>query len=115
FGAGKGTGGQPPAFTGFNQTTGLGDVRKDIDIGIFGHYHHASYMVGGNKLYVGAGSLNGITGFEYERGLRSANSIVSLHLAPGRAPQIEITGETAINNYKIPDGPFSDKELRKNY
>lgn len=112
FGAGRGTGGQPPAFTGFNQTTGLGAVRKDIDVGIFGHYHHASYMVGGNKLYLGAGSLNGITGFEYERGLRSASSIVSLKLAPGRAPQIEIMSEEAINNYKIPDGPFSDKQLR---
>lgn len=115
FGAGRGTGGQPPAFTGLNQTNGLGDVRKDIDIGIFGHYHHASYVVGGNKLYVGAGSLNGITGFEYERGLRSASSIVSLRLAPGRAPQIEIISEEAINNYNIPDGPFSDRELRANY
>ncbi|MCA9337914.1 hypothetical protein KC949_00015 [Candidatus Saccharibacteria bacterium] len=115
FGAGRGTGGQPPAFTGLNQTNGLGAVRKDIDVGIFGHYHHASYVVGGNKLYVGAGSLNGITGFEYERGLRSASSIVSLKLAPGRAPQIEIMSEEAINNYKIPDGPFSDKELRSNY
>lgn len=114
FGAGKGTGGQPPAFTGMNQTTGLGDVRKDIDVGIFGHYHHASYMLGGNKLYVGAGSLNGITGFEYDRGLRSASSIVALHMGPGQPPRIEIIPEKAINSYKIPDGPFSDKELRTN-
>lgn len=113
FGAGKGTGGQPPAFTGYNQTTGLGAVRKDIDVGIFGHYHHASYMLGGNKLYVGAGSLNGITGFEYDRGLRSASSIVALHLGGGQPPRIEIVSEEAINNYKIPDGPFSDKELRR--
>lgn len=112
FGAGRGTGGQPPAFTGLNQTNGLGAVRKDIDIGIFGHYHHASYVLGGNKLYVGAGSLNGITGFEYEKGLRSASSIVALHLKPGQPPRIEVVSEEAINNYKIPDGPFSDKELR---
>lgn len=115
FGAGKGTGGQPPAFTGMNQTTGLGDVRKDIDVGIFGHYHHASYVLGGNKLYVGAGALNGITGFEYDRGLRSASSIVALHLGGGRPPQIEIIPEKAINDYKIPSGPFSDKELRVNH
>ena len=115
FGAGKGTGGQPPAFTGMNQTTGLGDVRKDIDVGIFGHYHHGSYMLGGNKLYVGAGSLNGMTGFEYERGLCSASSIVALHLGGGQPPQIEIISEKAINNYKIPDGPFSDRELRSNH
>lgn len=114
FGAGRGTGGQPPAFTGLNQTNGLGEVRKDIDIGIFGHYHHASYVQGGNKLYVGAGSLNGLTGFEYDRGLRSASSIVALHLGPGQPPRIEIISEEAINNYKIPDGPFSDKELRVN-
>jgi|GEM_PF-452567 len=115
FGAGRGTGGQPPAFTGLNQTNGLGDVRKDIDIGIFGHYHHASYVTGGNKLYVGAGSLNGLTGFEYERGLRSASSIVALHLGPKRAPKVEVISEEAINNYRIPDGPFSDKELRSSH
>lgn len=114
FGAGRGTGGQPPSFLGFNQTTGLGDVRKDIDVGIFGHYHHASYMLGGNKLYVGAGSLNGLTGFEYDKGLRSASSIVALHLGPGQPPTIEVISEEAINNYKITDGPFSDKELRAN-
>ena len=114
FGAGRGTGGQPPSFLGFNQTTGLGDVRKDIDVGIFGHYHHASYMLGGNKLYVGAGSLNGLTGFEYDKGLRSASSIVALHLGPGKPPTIEVISEEAINNYKITDGPFSDKALRTN-
>lgn len=112
FGAGRGTGGQPPAFTGLAQTTGLGAVREDVDLGIFGHYHHASYVLGGNKLYVGAGSLNGITGFEYERGLRSANSIVAVHVGGGLPPQIEVISERALNNYKIPDGPFSDKALR---
>ena len=115
FGAGRGTGGQPPAFTGLAQTTGLGALREDVDLGIFGHYHHASYVLGGNKLYVGAGSLNGITGFEYERGLRSANSIVAVHVGGGLPPQIEIISEKAINNYKIPDGPFSDKEIRANH
>lgn len=112
FGAGSGTGGQPPAFTGLAQTTGLGAVREDIDLGIFGHYHHASYVLGGNKLYVGAGSLNGITGFEYDKGLRSANSIVSIHIGGGLPPQIEVISEKALANYKIVDGPFSDKELR---
>lgn len=115
FGAGKGTGGQPPAFTGLAQTTGLGALREDVDLGIFGHYHHASYVLGGNKLYVGAGSLNGITGFEYERGLRSANSIVAVHVGGGLPPQIEIISEKALNNYKIPDGPFSDKGIREQY
>jgi hypothetical protein len=115
FGAGRGTGGQPPAFTGLAQTTGLGALREDIDVGIFGHYHHASYLQGGKKLYVGAGSLNGITGFEYERGLRAANSIVALHVGGGLPPQIEVIGEKALIDYKIPDGPFSDKALRENY
>lgn len=115
FGAGRGTGGQPPAFAGLAQTTGLGALREDIDLGIFGHYHHASYVLGGNKLYVGAGSLNGITGFEYEKGLRSANSIVAVHIGGGLPPQIEIIGEQALNNYKIPDGPFSDKGIREQY
>lgn len=115
FGAGRGTGGMPPAFTGMAQTTGLGALREDIDVGIFGHYHHASYLQGGEKLYVGAGSLNGITGFEYERGLRAANSIVALHVGGGLAPQIEVIGERALIDYKIPDGPFSDKALRADH
>lgn len=115
FGAGKGTGGQPPSFTGMAQTRGLGALRDGVDVGIFGHYHHASYLLGGNKLYLGAGSLNGITGFEYDRGLRSANSIVALHLGGGLPPQIEVIGEEALIGYKIPDGPFSDKALREQY
>lgn len=115
FGAGRGTGGMPPAFTGFNQTRGLGALRENTDIGIFGHYHHASYLLGGNKLYVGAGSLNGITGYEYEKGLRAANSIVALHIGGGLPPQIEVIGEKALQTYKIPDGPFSDKSLREEH
>ena len=89
-------------------------MRENTDIGIFGHYHHASYLLGGNKLYVGAGSLNGITGYEYEKGLRAANSIVALHIGGGLPPQIEVIGEKALQTYKIPDGPFSDKSLREN-
>ena len=115
FGAGKGTGGQPPAFAGHRQSVGLGDLRKDIDVGLFGHYHHANYMVGGNKLFVGAGSLNGITGYEYDKTLRGANSIVMLHVGGGLPPQIEVIGEEAIVKYKIPDGYFSDHELKERF
>jgi len=115
FGAGKGTGGQPPAFSGHNQSVGLGDTREDIHVGLFGHYHHPNYMLGGNKLYLGAGSLNGMTGFEYERNLRSANAIVRLYVGGGLPPQIEVLGEEYLAKYKIPDGPFSDKELRERY
>lgn len=115
FGAGRGTGGMPPAFTGFSQTRGLGALRDGIDVGIFGHYHHASYLLGGNKLYLGAGSLNGITGYEYGKGLRAANSVVALHIGGGLPPQIEVIGEKALQQYKIPDGPFSDKALREDH
>ncbi|MEO5949084.1 MAG: hypothetical protein ABIP74_01650 [Candidatus Saccharimonas sp.] len=115
FGAGKGTGGQPPAFSGHNQSVGLGDTREDIHVGLFGHYHHPNYMLGGNKLYLGAGSLNGMTGFEYERNLRSANAIVRLYVGGGLPPQIEVLGEEYLAKYKIPDGPFSDKELRERH
>lgn len=115
FGAGKGTGGQPPAFAGHSQSVGLGETREDIHVGLFGHYHHPNYMLGGNKLYVGSGSLNGMTGFEYERNLRSANAIVRLYVGGGQPPQIEVIGEQYLANYKIPDGPFSDKEIRERY
>lgn len=115
FGQGKGTGGQPPAFAGHNQSVGLGDTREDIHVGMFGHYHHPNYMLGGNKLYVGAGSLNGMTGYEYEKNLRSANAIVSLYVGGGLPPQIEVMGEQYLAKYKIPDGPFSDKEIRERY
>lgn len=115
FGAGKGTGGMPPAFAGHNQSVGLGETRKDIHVGLFGHYHHPNYMLGGNKLYVGSGALNGMTGFEYERNLRSANAVVSLYIGGGLPPQIEVMGEQYLANYKIADGPFSDKEIREKY
>ena len=115
FGAGKGTGGMPPAFVGHGQSVGLGDTREDIHVGLFGHYHHPNYMLGGNKLYLGAGSLNGMTGFEYERNLRSSNAVVALYVGGGLPPQIEVMGERYLAGYKIPDGPFSDKEIRQNY
>lgn len=105
----------PPAFAGHNQSVGLGDTREDIHVGMFGHYHHPNYLLGGNKLYVGAGALNGMTGFEYERNLRSANAIVSLYVGGGLPPQIEVMGEQYIAGYKIPDGPFSDKQIRERY
>lgn len=113
FGAGKGTGGQPPAFAGHNQTVGLGDTRENVHVGIFGHYHHPNYLLGGNKLYVGAGSLNGMTGFEYEKNLRATNAVVALHIGGGLPPQLEIINENALINHKISDGPFSDKVIRE--
>ncbi len=115
FGAGRGTGGMPPAFAGHKQSVGLGETREDIHVGLFGHYHHPNYMLGGNKLYVGSGSLNGMTGFEYERYLRSANAVVSLYVGGGLPPQIEVLGEEHLAKYKIPDGRFSDKSIREEH
>ena len=115
FGAGKGTGGQPPAFAGYRRQQTQGGLHKNTNVGIFGHYHHPNYMVGGNKLYVGSGALNGITGFEYEKGLRSANAVVALKVGAGLPPQIEVMGEQYLRNYKIKDGYFSDKEIRERH
>lgn len=113
FGAGKGTGGQPPAFAGHRMIQTQGGLHKNTDVGFFGHYHHPNYMVGGNKLFVGSGALNGMTGYEYDKGLRSANAVVALHIGAGLPPQIEVMGEQYLKNYKIKDGYFSDKEIRE--
>lgn len=115
FGAGKGTGGQPPAFAGYRRQQTQGDLHKNTDVGFFGHYHHPNYMVGGNKLYVGSGALNGLTGFEYEKGLRSASAVVALQVGGGLPPQIEVMGDKYLRDYKIKDGYFSDKEIRERY
>lgn len=115
FGAGKGTGGQPPAFAGYRRQQTQGELHKNTHVGIFGHYHHPNYMVGGNKLYVGSGALNGITGYEYDKGLRSANAVAALHMGAGLPPQIEVMGEQYLRNYKIKDGYFSDKEIRERH
>lgn len=115
YGAGKGTGGQPPAFTAVKQNVGLSDWREGTDVQFFGHYHHGSFLVSGNKLIVGAGSLAGPTGFEYEKGLHAAPSIIVAHFGGGLPPQIEVIGQNALDGYKIPDGPFSDKVLRQEY
>ena len=115
FGAGKGTGGQPPAFAGYRRQQTQGDLHRNTDVGIFGHYHHPNYMVGGNKLYIGSGALNGLTGFEYEKGLRPAKSVVMLHVGGGLPPQIEVLGEKYLRDYKIKDGYFSDKEIRERH
>src|SRR5690606_20035015 len=100
YGAGKGTGGQPPAFTAVKQNAGLAEWREGTDVQFFGHYHHGSFLVSGNKLVVGAGSLAGPTGFEYEKGLHAAPSIIVAHFGGGLPPQIEVIGQNALDGYK---------------
>lgn len=89
----------------------MGDLKSGIDIMMYGHYHHPAYMLDNNKIIVGAGSLAGMTGFEYELGLRSVPSAVTLHIGGGLPPQIEFIGEETFHKYKITDGPFSDKSI----
>lgn len=115
FGGGGGLGSNPPAFLAHKQTAGVGELKKGIDIQLIGHYHHPSYMLDNNKISVGAGSLAGMTGFEYERGMKSVVSAVTLYIGGGLPPQIEFISEDAFHKHKIIDGPFSDKHIREEF
>ncbi len=115
FGKGGGTGGQPPAMLGLKSAVALGDLKKDVHVGIFGHYHHPSYVLGSGKLFMGAGSLAGITGFEYEYGLRPVISTSTINLGGGLPPQIDFASEGTLIKHTIKKGPFSDREIGERY
>lgn len=111
---GKGSGGNIPVYQSHEQTTGVGAVKKSVDVMINGHWHHPQYAVFGDKLVVVNGSLAGISGYEYERGYRPVISGLVLYVGGGKDPEIEFILEDALINHKIESGPYSDKEIRAN-
>lgn len=110
---GKGGGSKPPVFQAQGQFEGLGEVIKNTDIALYGHWHHPQYGLFGNKLAAIAPSLAGLSGFELVRGYLPTMGGLMVHLGGGLPPQLEVLGTEALNKHQISEGAYSDATLKR--
>jgi hypothetical protein len=115
IGKGGGTGGLPPALMSQKNAVDLGGIKKDIHLVMIEHYHHPSYVLSNGMLHVGSGSIAGLTGFEYDFGLRPVISTSTVQVGEGKPTQLEFVTEETLIKHKIKDGPFSDKVIADTY
>lgn len=108
---GKGSGGGPPIYQADAFATGGGDLMKNVDMFMAGHWHHPQYAVFGDKLAVVGGSMAGLSDYELKRGYRPTPSGTLLHIGGGLPPQVEIVSEEALHRHTITTGDFTDEQL----
>jgi hypothetical protein len=110
---GKGGGTKPPVFQAQTLYEGQGDLVKNIDVSVFGHWHHPQYGLFGNKLAVVSPALAGLSGYEWMRGYRAVLGGSLIHLGGGLPPQVEFLSADTLNRHEIQNGYFSPKSLKK--
>jgi hypothetical protein len=110
---GKGSGGGPPIYQADGFASGSGDLMKNVDVFMAGHWHHPQYGVFGDKLAVVGGSMAGLSDYELKRGYRPTPSGTLLHIGGGLPPQVEFVSEEALHNHKITTGDFTDRALEE--
>jgi len=108
---GGGAGGLPVHQTD-TFVTGAGELTKNIDILMQGHWHHPQYVLTGNKLGIVTGSIAGVSDYELKKGLRATIGGTLLHIGGGLPPQVEFISQEALNKYKIKTGGFSQAQLK---
>ena len=109
---GKGSGGGLPVHQAHDYATGAGDLVKNIDVLMAGHWHHPQYALHGDKLGLVGGSMAGLSGYELNRGYRPGIAGTVLHLGGGLPLQVEFVGEEALHNHQITTGEFSVQSLK---
>jgi hypothetical protein len=109
---GKGSGGDIPVYQAHNFVTGAGDLMKNVDIFMAGHWHHPQYGVFGDKVSLVGGSIAGISDYELKRGYRPTIAGTLLHIGGGLPVQIEFVSEQNLHAHKITTGGFSEKVLK---
>lgn len=80
----KGSGDKAPVFQAKTLFEGLGTYAKDVDMGLFGHWHHPQYGLFGDKLAVVGPAMAGWSGFEMDRGYQAVIGGTLIHLGGGR-------------------------------
>ncbi|MBI2034307.1 MAG: hypothetical protein HYT11_01085 [Candidatus Levybacteria bacterium] len=110
---GRGGGNKPPVYQAQGLYEGLGDLAKDIDISVFGHWHHPQYGIFGNKIAVVSGALAGLSSYELDRGHRSVIGATMIHLGGGMPPEIEFLSANTFHAYDIKNGYFTKENLEK--
>jgi hypothetical protein len=107
----KGNGGDLPIYQANSFANGSGDLMKNIDILMAGHWHHPQYGLFGNKLGLVGGSIAGLSDYELKRGYRPTIGGTLIHLGGGLPVQVEFVSEGALHDHKITTGGFTKKVL----
>lgn len=110
---GKGSGGDLPVYQTQSFFSGGGDLMKNVDVFMQGHWHHAQWAVLGNKLGLVGGSMAGISDYELKRAYRPTASGTALHIGGGLPVQLEIISEEALNAHKVQKGGYTDAQLKE--
>ncbi len=109
---GKGGAGKPPVYGAKSLFQGTGQLVKDVDVVLTGHWHEPYWLVVNDKLVVVNGSLAGLSAYEWKLGLRPTMTTILLHLGGGVPPVLEIITSETLFNYK-PKGFYSSGKLEK--
>lgn len=109
---GKGSGGDLPIYQAHHFINGGGDLMKNVDIYMAGHWHHPQHALFGNKIALVGGSMAGLSDYELKRGYRPTIAGTLLHIGGGLPPQIESVSEQALHAHKITTGGFSENTLK---
>ena len=108
---GKGSGGDLPVYQAHHFANGGGDLMKNVDIFMAGHWHHPQHALFGNKLALVGGSMAGLSDYELKRGYRPTIAGTLLHIGGGLPVQIESISEQALHAHKISTGGFAASVL----
>jgi hypothetical protein len=108
---GKGSGGDLPVYQTNHFATGGGDLMKNVDIFMAGHWHHPQYGMFGDKLGIVGGSIAGLSDYELKRGYRPTIAGTLMHIGGGLPPQVEFVSEQALHNHTIKTGGFTPEVL----
>ncbi len=92
---------------------GQSGLMKDINLALFGHWHHPQYKVVNGKVGIISGSMAGESGYEQQRGYRAAIGGVFTNLGGGLPPSVEFVGQEALENHVIKNGYYSEQQLAR--
>jgi hypothetical protein len=109
---GKGSGGDLPVYQTHHFANGGGDLMKNVDIFMAGHWHHPQYGMFGDKLGLVGGSMAGLSDYELKRGYRPTIAGTLLHIGGGLPAQVEFVSEQNLHGHKVTTGGFSKEELK---
>ncbi len=106
--------GSIPIYNWHTQFLGTRELSTKIDIGYMGDKHNPEWGLFINgKFVMIMGALAGLSGFEYDRAYRAIKATGLIRLGGNKPPAYEIWSERTLSNYIIPDGYFSEKNLKK--
>jgi hypothetical protein len=108
---GKGSGGDLPVYQTHHFASGGGDLMKNIDVMMAGHWHHPQYGMMGDKIGIVGGSLAGISDYELKRGYRPSVAGTLLHIGGGLPPQVEFVSKETLENHVIQKGGYTPEQL----